>query len=176
MVLTTLLLAGCGASGSDTAGGDSRRPMTEAETRRVEKAADEFHRRMNPGEYGQIWERRFAEALGSKEGFSGYLRSIHEKYGPVTHAELVKGEISPHLDEPRKLVADVWFKVKAAKGKYMEHVIWHFVGEEEKLAVHTLVQYDEQGRPYLIQTLSDPKSGGSRQHKIVIGEAEPSTK
>jgi hypothetical protein len=171
LTLAVVILAACTLScARDNAIQTTQAEMPQAERLRAEKAVNEFHSRMNAGEYGQIWEGGFSDFLGSKEGFSKYLDWIHQKYGSVTQANLVKGEVRPFIDDPRKRVVDCWFEIQAERGRYMERIIWHFVGDEDKFAQHVLVQYDEQGRPYLTQTLS------TGTYRILLDGAEPSDK
>jgi hypothetical protein len=128
--------------------------MTEAHSLRVERAASEFHARMNAGEYGAIWDDRLPHGLyNDRESFTNYVAWIQQKYGPVKQSRLLKGEVRPHSQEPGKFVADCWFEVEAAQGKYVEWVVWHFADDEDQLALHKLTEYDAEGRPYMTLTL-----------------------
>jgi hypothetical protein len=145
--------------------------MTEAQRLRTEKAAGEFHSRLNAGEYVAIWEDRFPNGFyDDRESFTKYVEWIHQKYGPVRQSRLLKGEVRPYSDEPQRLVADCWFEVQAERGKYIEWVIWHFVNDDEQLALHKMTEFDEQGRPYVTLTLQTGTGPNDVQtHKIPLG-------
>ncbi|HEY0078995.1 MAG TPA: hypothetical protein VGB73_10145 [Pyrinomonadaceae bacterium] len=156
----------------------SARKTTAEEALKVEKAVAEFHSEMNQEQYGQIWEKRASFPLiGARESYAKYLGWIQNKYGAIVRSRLVRSETRLDSEEPQRVIVDCWYETEAKKGRYVDAFLWHITGDETKLALHQLLQFDEKGQLYMILTLHTGLGPNDfQQSRVYLGRLEEISK
>jgi hypothetical protein len=170
MSLAVLLMAaGCQINSHD----NGREPKG-SEIARVSYAVSQYHSRMNQEQYDQIWDEMLPYSLrGTRESDTKFLSWIHERYGTISRGTLVNAVARPGMDKPDLVVVECWYETEAEKGKYMDHFVWHLIGDDTKLAFHELWQYDENGQLYKIFTLYTGLGPNDYENsKVVIGKVK----